>query len=253
MLMEVARLGITGARRTKIQARKLLMSTMLVASVSVHAATLSGTVVGVSDGDTITVLDANGCESASPSLLVEEPAELKVDLGADIEAALGDSVYLSALTTVDVDLLDTIVWRPLLDSAAVGKPFQQYLPLQSWKVNVEVTDTSGCQARDEILVRLDKRRHIYIPNIFNPKSAQNDVVQVYGGQDVKEVKEFRIYDRWGEAIFEALQFQPNDPTKGWNGLQRGKEVVPGVYVYYVVVEFIDGQQEIFTGDVTVFR
>ena len=59
MLMEVARLGITGARRTKIQARKLLMSTMLVASVSVHAATLSGTVVGVSDGDTITVLDAN--------------------------------------------------------------------------------------------------------------------------------------------------------------------------------------------------
>ena len=55
MLMEVARLGITGARRTKIQARKLLMSTMLVASVSVHAATLSGTVVGVSDGDTITV------------------------------------------------------------------------------------------------------------------------------------------------------------------------------------------------------
>lgn len=202
---------------------------------------------------TITVLDANGCESASPSLLVEEPAELKVDLGADIEAALGDSVYLSALTTVDVDLLDTIVWRPLLDSAAIGKPFQQYLPLQSWKVNVEVTDTSGCQARDEILVRLDKRRHIYIPNIFNPKSAQNDVVQVYGGQDVKEVKEFRIYDRWGEAIFEALQFQPNDPTKGWNGLQRGKEVVPGVYVYYVVVEFIDGQQEIFTGDVTVFR
>ena len=42
-----------------IQARKLLLATMLVASVSVHAATLSGTVVGVSDGDTITVLDAN--------------------------------------------------------------------------------------------------------------------------------------------------------------------------------------------------
>ena len=32
---------------------------MLVACASVSAATLSGTVVGVSDGDTITVLDAN--------------------------------------------------------------------------------------------------------------------------------------------------------------------------------------------------
>ena len=60
MLVEVARFGITRARRTKIQARKLLLlATMLVACASVHAATLSGTVVGVSDGDTITVLDAN--------------------------------------------------------------------------------------------------------------------------------------------------------------------------------------------------
>ena len=59
MLVEVARLGITGAGRRKIQARKLLLAVMLVACASVHAATLSGTVVGVADGDTITVLDAN--------------------------------------------------------------------------------------------------------------------------------------------------------------------------------------------------
>ena len=57
--MEAARFGITGARRTKIQPRKLLLAAMLVACASVNAATLSGTVVGVSDGDTITVLDAN--------------------------------------------------------------------------------------------------------------------------------------------------------------------------------------------------
>ena len=35
------------------------MAALLVACASVSAATLSGTVVGVSDGDTITVLDAN--------------------------------------------------------------------------------------------------------------------------------------------------------------------------------------------------
>jgi endonuclease YncB( thermonuclease family) len=57
--VKVARFGITGARRIEIQARKLLPLAMLVACASVHAATLSGTVVGVSDGDTITVLDAN--------------------------------------------------------------------------------------------------------------------------------------------------------------------------------------------------
>lgn len=202
---------------------------------------------------TVSVMDANGCESETLPILVDEPAELKVDLGTDIEAALGDSVYLRALTTVAVDALDTILWKPLLDSVSAGKDYQHFLPLQSWKVSVSVTDTNGCQARDELLVRVDRTRHVYIPNIFNPASTQNPVFQVYGGHDVAAVEQFRIYDRWGELVFEALDYQPNDPGKGWNGVQREKDAAPGVYVYYVVVRFIDGQQEIFTGDVTVFR
>ncbi|HRI58603.1 MAG TPA: gliding motility-associated C-terminal domain-containing protein, partial [Saprospiraceae bacterium] len=202
---------------------------------------------------TIKVMDANGCESTTPPVVIQEPVELKVELGADVEAALGDSVYLTALTTVDADALDTILWQPLLDSASAGTAFQHFLPMQSWKMNVMVTDSNGCEARDELLVRVDRTRHVYIPNVFNPSSAENAVFQVYGGQDVAEVEEFRIYDRWGELVFEDVHFQPDDPAHGWAGLQDGKEVTPGVYVYYVVVRFIDGQQEIFTGDVTVFR
>lgn len=201
----------------------------------------------------VTMQDANGCESATPPITINEPPELIIELGADVEAALGDSVYLSVLSSVPVAALDTVLWSPLLDSAARGKEYQRFLPLQSWKVNVMVTDTNGCEARDEILVRVDRTRHVYIPNIFDPQSAQNGVFQVYGGQDVAAVKIFRIYDRWGEQVFEALDFQPNDPTQGWNGKQRGKDAMPGVYVYYAVVRFIDGQEEILTGDVTVFR
>jgi hypothetical protein len=99
---------------------------------------------------------------------------------------------------------------------------------------------------------VDKTRHVYIPNVLQVGSDQNSVFQVFGGNDVAEVLELKIYDRWGEQLFEALNFQPNDPTKGWTGLQRGKTVSPGVYVYYAVVLFKDGQQEIFTGDLTVF-
>lgn len=201
---------------------------------------------------TLALMDANGCESTTLPLVVSEPAELIVELGADVEAALGDSVYLKALTTADAAGLDTIVWKPLLDSAAAGADYQRFLPLQSWIVHVSVTDTNGCEARDQLLVRVDKTRHVYIPNILQVGSDQNSVFQVFGGNDVAEVLELKIYDRWGEQLFEALNFQPNDPTKGWAGLQRGKTVSPGVYVYYAVVLFKDGQQEIFTGDVTVF-
>jgi hypothetical protein len=209
---------------------------------------------GLAPGNyTVTLLDANGCESATPALTVNEPAELIISLGADVEAALGDSVYLKALTSVPATALDTILWKPLLDSTAAGKDFQHFLPLHSWKVSVTATDTNGCVARDEVLVKIDRARHVYIPNIFNPESAQQSVLQVYGGQDVAEVEVFRIYDRWGELLFEATNFQPNDPSNGWSGKQNGKNVAPGVYVFYAVVRFLDGEQEIFSGDVTVFR
>jgi hypothetical protein len=209
---------------------------------------------GLAPGNyTVTLLDVNGCESTTPTLTINEPAELIISLGADIEAALGDSVYLKALTSVPAASLDTILWKPLLDSTAAGKDFQRFLPLQSWKVSATATDTNGCVARDEVLVKIDRARHVYIPNVFNPASAQQSVLQVYGGQDVAEVEAFRIYDRWGELLFEAKNFQPNDAANGWSGRQNGKDVAPGVYVYYAVVRFIDGEEEIFTGDVTVFR
>ncbi|MFT5384348.1 MAG: hypothetical protein ACI81W_001749, partial [Saprospiraceae bacterium] len=48
-------------------------------------------------------------------------------------------------------------------------------------------------------------------------------------------------------------FQPNDPTHGWNGKLREEEVNPGVFVYWARVEFIDGEFLIFKGDVTVVR
>jgi len=39
----------------------------------------------------------------------------------------------------------------------------------------------------------------------------------------------------------------------WNGIFRGKEALPGVYVVAVEVLFFDGQSHWFYGDVTLAR
>ena len=44
-----------------------------------------------------------------------------------------------------------------------------------------------------------------------------------------------IFDRWGDKIFETT-----NPDAGWNGTYKGKTMLPGVYVYYVDVEFLSG-------------
>ena len=202
---------------------------------------------------TVVLQDANGCESTSAVLTVAEPAQLVANLGPDLELSLGDSAVVALQLSDSLSILDTIIWRPLLDSSAIGRPYQRWLPTESSPLNVRVVDHHGCVAEDRLIIALDKRRHIYIPNIIAPGATGNDFVTVFGGKDVAEIEMFQIFDRWGENLYELLHFQPNNVADGWGGKFRDKEVASGVYVYYAVVRFKDGEREVYSGDVTVLR
>jgi hypothetical protein len=77
------------------------------------------------------------------------------------------------------------------------------------------------------------------------------VFLVFGGLGVEEIEEFRIFDRWGELMYEGLNFQPNDPAHGWDGTLAGNRLNPAVFVYYAKVRFIDGSVKMYKGDVTI--
>lgn len=201
----------------------------------------------------ITLQDANGCESETSTLTVNEPPELLAALGADLKIELADSAHLVLQTSVPSSELESIIWQPLLDSTAAGQPYQHFFPLHSWQVAVTITDSSGCTAEDRIVVQVNKPRNIFIPNIFKPEGDIEPILYVFGGRDVEEIESFQIFDRWGDAIFEHRNFQPNDPATGWDGRAKGQVVNPGVFVYAAVVRFIDGEQVLFKGDVTVVR
>ncbi len=202
---------------------------------------------------TVAIQDANGCEWNSDTMTVNEPSQLVVNLGPDLNLSLGDVARVDLQLSDSLTSLDTIIWRPLLDSTAVGQSYQEWLPTESRPLSVQVVDNNGCMADDRLLIVLNKVRHIYIPNIIQPGVTGNDIITVFGGPDVAEVETFRIYDRWGEQLFELLNFQPNNVSDGWGGRYRNKEVAPAVYAYYVVVRFKDGEREVFAGDVTVLR
>ena len=40
---------------------------------------------------------------------------------------------------------------------------------------------------------------------------------------------------------------------GWDGSHRGQKLNPAVFAYYAVIEFIDGQEILYEGDVTLKR
>lgn len=203
---------------------------------------------------TITLMDPNGCASTTALLQIEQPAEVTADLGADIDVTLSDSVHLKVETAIPLSALDTIIWQPLLDTSYNRRADEQHLfPLESWRVKVTVIDSNGCKAYDEVLIRLEKPRNIFIPNVFNPESGQDPVLYVFGGKGVEMIESFLIFDRWGTQIFEQQNFFPNDPANGWDGTYRGEKLNPAVFVYQAKVKFIDGQTLLFKGDITLIR
>ncbi|MCB0574632.1 MAG: gliding motility-associated C-terminal domain-containing protein, partial [Saprospiraceae bacterium] len=127
-------------------------------------------------------------------------------------------------------------------------------PPESQTYTIRLIDTSGCVASDDIRIAVVRNKRVFFPNIIKPSSEEaNDAFTVFAGPEVSNIRTMQIYDRWGEMLFENTNFDPNIPQYGWNGHAKGKEVNPGVYVYVVEVEFIDGSTEVYSGDVTVVR
>ncbi|MBK6930784.1 MAG: hypothetical protein IPH12_07850 [Saprospirales bacterium] len=55
--------------------------------------------------------DAAGCMWRD-TVIIAEPPEIKIDLGGDIEAALGDSAHLVLYASINPGSLDTVIWAP---------------------------------------------------------------------------------------------------------------------------------------------
>ncbi len=197
---------------------------------------------------TLTVQDFNNCVFAT-TFGIGEPAELLLELGPDTIIQLGQVIELRLEGAVNYP---ERIAETRVTPADLVLPIL-LTPLHTFQYRVTVVDSSGCEAGDSRLVVVRKERRVYIPNTFQPNAPGNDLLYVFGGDDVQIVKIFAIYDRWGNQIFEKKDFLPNDPAAGWDGSYRGAALTSGVFVYYAEVLFIDGETRLYKGDVTLMR
>ena len=93
----------------------------------------------------------------------------------------------------------------------------------------------------------------YLPNVFSPNGdGINDDFRPLLPPGIQIGKyEFRIFDRWGNLVFETM-----DPEKSWDGSFRGGVLPQGVFLYYLFIEYTDDFEENFakfSGDVLLTR
>ncbi|MBI4930212.1 MAG: gliding motility-associated C-terminal domain-containing protein [Bacteroidetes bacterium] len=91
---------------------------------------------------------------------------------------------------------------------------------------------------------------LFIPDAFSPNGdTKNDVLGVYY-PNISCIKEFMfiIYDRWGEKVFEA-----DNMSVLWDGTYNGKIMNTAVFVYYMKVNFTNGNETVRKGNVSLIR
>ena len=91
---------------------------------------------------------------------------------------------------------------------------------------------------------------VFLPTAFM-FDGQNDRFGPYSDAPVRIIA-FRIYDRWGELVFNVENRLSSEPESFWNGRIDGEKVEQGVYVY--TINFETGDSERFeSGTITVIR
>ena len=100
------------------------------------------------------------------------------------------------------------------------------------------------------LVTVSTVKSVYIPNAISKRAdnPDNRFFTAYGNSEFFTIRAMSIYDRWGGVVFESSDAMINEEASGWDVI----DVLPGVYVYLIDIIDADGNNEIFSGSITVF-
>ncbi|PHN03370.1 T9SS type B sorting domain-containing protein [Flavilitoribacter nigricans] len=201
-------------------------------------------------GDYVLIVqDGGGCEQQFP-VTIQTPPELTVSLGSEtIELDLGDSIELAALSSSA-----NVLYQWDHDNTLAGSNTTVSPQISSYyRVRVEDTETL-CRAEAVVFVQVNKRRRVYIPNAFSPNmDGNNDYFFIYGDNDIVAIESLRVFSRDGHLVYQDNDLLPNDPIRSWDGTLNGQDLSSGVYVYVAQIRFVDGQTEVFQGDVALIR
>jgi len=87
-----------------------------------------------------------------------------------------------------------------------------------------------------------------VPNAFSPNGDGNNDIIYAKGWGLKKLIAFKIFNRYGELVFES-----NDFDKGWDGNYKGKPQNMETYVYTVEAETYSGKVLSRKGNISLLR
>lgn len=157
------------------------------------------------------ISNTDGCtaKTVSREIFIEKPRPgieypvkyAVVNLGLPLQAR---QFGVSAYWNPEINLDEPATYTPVFK----GNHDQLY--------TIEITTASGCITIDRQLVKIVPKIDILVPSAFTPnQDGLNDLLRptLMG---IKELRYFRVFNRWGQLLYET-----KTPMAGWDGKLNG--------------------------------
>ena len=196
--------------------------------------------------------DAYGCFKDTGYTIIKVYPIPQIDAGKDLTMKNG-AAPLTITPTISADVTVTY-WLTAPGILYSNSPSVTVQPKATTEYTVEARNPGGCKTTDRVTVYvMCDGANIFIPNTFSPNGSGANDIFYPRGSGIFTIKLLRIFNRWGEVVFEKINFSPNDPSAGWDGTVKGKKVNSDVFVYTAEVVCENNNSMILNGNIALLR
>lgn len=193
---------------------------------------------------TLNAVDTNGCTNSEQAIAIVIPPLYIPNF--DTTIVVGDSIFLPI--NLDPNIY-TYTWTPEdgLSCTSCINPIVH--PLDDVEYQLSIADNFNCfSAEGTYTVAVHPETFINLPTTFTPNGDGNNDIIYVEGWGIKELIEYKIFNRWGELIFETT-----DKETGWNGYYKGVLQNNDVYVVQVKATTWRNEEKTYEGHINLMR
>jgi gliding motility-associated-like protein len=199
---------------------------------------------------TASAVNSSGCVNTDTVSLLVNPLPV-ITVPSPLTKFVGTPLTIPATYT---NSIVSYLWTPgaTLNCTDCPQPFTT--TKFNTKYTVLVTDTNACVNRAEVeVIVLCKGNKIFLPNTFSPNGDGTNDKFYARGTGLDRIKSLRIFNRWGEIVYEQRDFPVNNATYGWDGTYKGKKALPDVYIYQVEIFCENSELIRFEGNISLIQ
>jgi gliding motility-associated-like protein len=192
--------------------------------------------------------NSSGCKDTTRQTIVVNPLPT-VTMPAQLTINAGFPVTIPATYTPNTV---SWIWSPATGLSCANCPTPSAVPKINTFYQVYFTDANNCSNTGRIQITvLCGKGNLYIPNTFSPNGDGSNDFFYPRGTGLERVKFLRIFNRWGEVVFEKKDFPVNTAGAGWDGRFKGQAPKADVYIFQAEVFCENGELLRLNGNIAL--